>query len=188
MSLPVGTIVGMIGVNPKSPPAGWLYCDGSSFSGTEYPDLAEILSNNKLPNLVGLTMFGASTNGGAYPASSLGYTQGSGQNQDGTYGNTQHTLSQTEMPSHQHFGFGEGYSGFALGQIGDKHYQGSKGGMDTDNYYYGTTFTGGVQSNTTTQSTNNAFSLFQPSFAIYFFICAGSNNSASLKTQRSAHV
>ncbi|HVZ54322.1 MAG TPA: tail fiber protein [Pseudolabrys sp.] len=172
MSLPVGTVVGMIGVNPKSPPTGWLYCDGSTFDGITYPELAKVFPNNTLPNLVGLTLMGASS-GGPYPASSLGFGNGSYQNQNGTYGSAQHTLAVTEMPSHQHFGFGEAYGGWPFGELGAGA-MGSNGGVDNDNYYYGTTFTGGTDSNTSTQQPNNPFPLIQPSYAIYFFINATS--------------
>jgi hypothetical protein len=53
---------------------------------------------------------------------------------------------------------------------------GSSGGKDNDNYYYGTTFTGGTSSNTSTAQPNNPFGLIQPSYAIYFFINASSSN------------
>jgi microcystin-dependent protein len=178
MSLPVGTVVGMTGVNPNSPPSGWLYCNGSTFDGETYPQLAKVLGNNLLPNLIGLTLMGASS-GGSYPASSLGYGNGTQQNQNGTYGSAQHTLAQTEMPSHQHFGFGEAYDNWPLGIMGPKGQMGSSGGKDNDNYYYGTTFTGGTSSNTSSAQPNNPFGLIQPSYAIYFFINASTSSAAS---------
>ena len=177
MSLPVGTIVGMIGVNPKSPPAGWLYCNGSTFDGQTYPRLASILVNNTLPNLVGLTLMGAS-DGGPYPASSLGLGGGNQQNPNGTYGSSQHTLDLEEMPSHQHFGFGSNYSSWPLG-IFSAFQMGSNGGMDEYNNYFGTTFTGGTSSNTYGAQPNKPFGLIQPSYAIYFFICASSSSDGA---------
>jgi microcystin-dependent protein len=174
MCLPVGTIVGMIGVNPNSPPSGWLYCNGSTFDGQTYPRLASIFPNNTLPNLVGLTLMGASV-GGSYPASSQGFGGGNQQNPNGTYGSAQHTMALEEMPSHQHFGFGENFSGWPLGTNGAFQF-GSAGGIDQDNFYFGTMFTGGTNSNTTSAQPNNAFSLIQPTYAIYFFIRASLSN------------
>lgn len=178
MSLPVGAVVGMIGANPSSPPAGWLYCNGSTFDGVKYPELAAILNNNTLPNLVGLSLIGASVpgTGSPYPPSWLGAAGGNQQNANGTYGNGTHTMALEEMPSHQHFGFGEGYDNWwPFGQIGSGSYPGSNGGRDGDNYYYGTTFNGGVLQNANSVQPNNAFGLIQPSYAIYFFIKAMSD-------------
>jgi microcystin-dependent protein len=172
MSLPVGTVVGMIGVSPLSPPSGWLYCNGSTFDGVTYPELAKSLGNNTLPNLVGLTLMGASS-GVPYPASALGFGNGNHQNQNGTYGNEQHLLTEPEMPSHQHFGFGEAAANWPFGDI-EFGQMGSKGAIDYDNHFYGTSFTGGNQSNTRTHQPNNPFPLIQPSYAIYFFINATS--------------
>jgi microcystin-dependent protein len=174
MSLPVGTIVGMIGVNPNSPPSGWLYCNGAPFDGQTYPRLASIFPNNTLPNLVGLTLMGASV-GGSYPASSQGFGNGNQQNPNGTYGNAQHTIAMEEMPSHQHFGFGENPGNWPFGTMGVFEL-GSSGGLDVDNRYYGTSFTGGTSSNTPSAQPNNSFGLMQPSYAIYFFIRASSSN------------
>ncbi len=189
MSFPVGTVVGMIGVNPDKPPDGWLYCNGDPYNGVEYPLLVDVCPDNTLPNLVGLTLIGAGTNkNGKYPASSLGSANMKGQNPDGTYGSALHVLQMDEMPAHQHFGFGEGYENFPLGQIGNKQYQGSHGGQDSDNYYYGTTFAGGDSPDPTIAGNNVGFDLFQPSFAIYFFIYAGSTNISALKTLGGAHV
>jgi microcystin-dependent protein len=175
MSLPVGTVVGMIGQNPSSPPAGWLYCNGSTFDSQQYPELAKIFSNNTLPNLTGLTLIGASQ-GKPYPPSNLGNGGGTYQNSDGTYGSATHTMSIWEMPSHQHFGFGESSSTWPLGTTNYDE-MGSKGGIDYDNRYYGTTFAGGTDIATTGPMPNNAFALMQASYAIYFFICASSDNA-----------
>lgn len=172
MSLPVGTIVGIIGANPSSPPAGWLYCNGGSFDGLMYPDLAAILPNNLLPDLVGRSLIGASLPGAYYPPSWLGAGGGNQQNSDGTYGHDKHTLTLEQMPSHQHFGFGENYSSWPFGTLGPPNNPGSHGGQDNDNYLYGTSFTGGQTQNGPWASPTTAFGLIQPSYALYFFIRA----------------
>lgn len=172
MSLPVGTIIGIIGANPNSPPAGWLYCNGRTFDGETYQDLANILSNNVLPDLVGLSLIGASLPGASYPPSLFGPGNGNQQNADGTYGTDTHMLTLEQMPSHQHFGFGEGYGDWPFGIFWSNQQKGSKGGEDTDNYYYGTSFSGGNYNLDGSKTTNNAFGLIQPSYALYFFIRA----------------
>jgi hypothetical protein len=133
--------------------------------------LAAKLSNNRLPNLVGLSLIGASPPGASYPPSSLGPGNGNQQNADGTYGTDTHKLTLEQMPSHQHFGFGETNNNWPYGTSGSKNQLGSKGGEDTDNYYYGTSFSGGQQQDDGT-FTANAFGLIQPSYALYFFIRA----------------
>ena len=53
------------------------------------------------------------------------------------------TLTEAEMPAHQHFGFGESTGNWwPFGEIGENE-PGSKGGIDRDNFYYGTTYAGG---------------------------------------------
>ena len=179
MSLPVGSIIGIIGVNPDMPPDGWLYCNGGTFDAARYDELARIFSNNVLPNLVGLSLIGASRAGGSYPPSSEGVGTGKQQNANGTYGSESHTLSLQEMPSHQHFGFGERYDGWPFGVL-DANQPGSKGAVDSDNYYFGTSFSGGKVQNGTTASENSSFGLIQPSYAIYFFIRATSRDAADV--------
>lgn len=179
MSLPLGAVVGMIGVDPQSPPDGWLLCDGSSFQAGKYPDLAEKIPSCVLPNLTGLTLMGASVGAAPYPASSLGKVNAA-QNADGSYGSSEKKLTLNEVPAHQHFGFGE-HGDFPLGQTGNNNYQGSAGGGDRDNNYYGTTFAGGKDGSevATTRTDNSPFSLLQPSYAIYFFIQATVDNPFS---------
>lgn len=58
-STPAGEPVGMIGVWMKAtPPAKHLILDGSSFSGTTYPDLAAFLGGTTLPDLRDRTVYG----------------------------------------------------------------------------------------------------------------------------------
>ena len=57
-SVPVGTIVAYLG-HKNDIPDGWLLCDGSSFSESDYPRLKQHLGGTNLPNLQGLTLIGA---------------------------------------------------------------------------------------------------------------------------------
>lgn len=49
LSVPVGTILPFGGnkqENPSNLPAGWLYCDGTSYAVLDYPDLFNVIGNN----------------------------------------------------------------------------------------------------------------------------------------------
>lgn len=179
-SFPIGTIVPII-ASPTSPPTGWLCCNGQHFDPSLYPDLASHLGSNTLPDLQGRTIIGASAT----------YTQLS------TTGLPEVTLTLDQMPSHQHYGWGEvgGFPGLGFGASVKQGYLGS-GKYDSDNYLYGSTFSGG-QTDDTNQKIpvsvpysvpddspyrytlnapvqNNAVSVMQPSMAINYFIYAGS--------------
>ena len=52
------------------------------------------------------------------------------------------TLSESQMPAHQHYGFGENLTWHMGSQKGGQ--EGSSGGQDTDNRYYGSSWAGGV--------------------------------------------
>lgn len=54
-NVPVGTITAYWGA---SAPAGWLLCNGGSFSAGTYPDLATLLGGTTLPNLKGKVVVG----------------------------------------------------------------------------------------------------------------------------------
>lgn len=128
--LPVGAIIAYGGA---SAPNGWLICDGSQLNGATYPNLVAVIGN-KLPDLRSRFIVGAG-NGAAltgYPLNSTGGLEAV-------------TLTVNQIPAHQHFGFGEAYPEWPLGITG-KNEMGSHGGKDNDNYYYGTTNTGGSQS------------------------------------------
>ena len=66
-------------------PQGWLALDGSSFSGTEYPELAALLGGTTLPDFTDRFVIGAGTK-------SLGSTGGTPTK----------TLATTNLPSHTH--------------------------------------------------------------------------------------
>lgn len=54
-TIPVGVINAYYGATA---PAGWLLCDGSSFSSASYPTLAALLGGTTLPNLKGKVIVG----------------------------------------------------------------------------------------------------------------------------------
>jgi len=113
-------------------PNGWLLCDGQAINPNTYPALCALVGPN-VPDLRSRFLVGAGQGAGLsnYPLKSSG-------------GAENVTLSVNQIPSHQHFGFGEAYDNWPLGLQG-KNQMGSKGGADNDNYYYGTTSTGGGQ-------------------------------------------
>jgi microcystin-dependent protein len=92
---PIGTIICFAG---QSVPSGWVLCDGSELSKTEYPKLFSVIGNiygspaNSgnfvLPNLQQRMPLGKSN------SNSLGYTSG----------NSTITLSTNQLPLHSHTG------------------------------------------------------------------------------------
>lgn len=96
-SFPVGTVT-MFAV--PSPPTGWLVCDGSAVSRTDYADLFEVIGTSygvgdgsttfNLPDLQGRVPVGLDT--GQTEFNTLGKTGGA----------KTHTLTIDQMPSHSH--------------------------------------------------------------------------------------
>lgn len=95
-TLPVGSI---IAYSSDTIPNGWLLCDGSSFSTTSYPELFEAIGvtygwdderNPKLPDLRGKVTVGKDSTDTDF--NTLGKTGGE----------KTHTLTVSEMPSHNH--------------------------------------------------------------------------------------
>jgi microcystin-dependent protein len=171
-SIPLGTIVAFtLGLN--NIPPGWLYCDGQSTSGYALYSFMKIT-----PVLSGLTLIGS---GGSYKFGSTG-------------GEATHTLLETEMPSHQHFGWGEAFESnwgnngsniaHGISQSVDRTYRGS-GKTDEDNYLYGSTFAGGnlVTTIDTTagkaglnRGTTSPHNNMQPYYVVDYIIYAGDYN------------
>ena len=60
---PCGTISAFYGTTA---PAGWLFCDGSTFNATTYAELNTLLGGNTLPDLRDKTIMGRTTTGAAY--------------------------------------------------------------------------------------------------------------------------
>jgi microcystin-dependent protein len=100
--VPVGTIIPWAGA--ALPADGkWLECNGTTFNGTNYPELSAVLgdtwgthsgSNYYLPNLQGRVAVGSGT--GNDGTDSCTFTFGT------SGGKYNHTLCIAEMPSHQH--------------------------------------------------------------------------------------
>lgn len=168
----------------SKPPPGWHYCDGSPINSSEYPELAEILDGTNLPDLRNLTIVGAGNN----------YVLGT------TTGSESVTLTMAQMPSHQHYGWGEMANqgeGCGFGASQQNSYDGADG-IDHNNYLYGTTWAGGnaepdikvkytdaggkEQSSDTwsSPSDNDSFSVIQPSIALNYFIFLGTKVNPKL--------
>jgi len=99
-------------------PSGWALCNGA----------------NGTPNLTDRFVIHADADSGGT------------NNVNGTGGSHSVTLTEAQMPSHKHYGFGDTYSYWTYGVSGGPNQMGSNGGADYDNYIYGTTNTGGGNS------------------------------------------
>jgi hypothetical protein len=56
VGVPIGTVIMWAVANP---PPGYLVCDGSAFTASQYPELAQVLGVTNVPNLVGQFIRGA---------------------------------------------------------------------------------------------------------------------------------
>jgi microcystin-dependent protein len=145
--------------------------------------LAGLLSEGCLPDFRGRVLIAAGE------AATVDGTNYAAQT---NYGNPTHTLTSEEMPSHQHYGWGAagqknniGYYGMGFGASSKSGYLGDQHDADYDNYLYGSTFAGGTGNTSLTislagggvtytmASDNSAFDLLQPSYALNFYIYAG---------------
>jgi microcystin-dependent protein len=172
-TFPIGTVVPIFFANSTSPPEGWLLCDGSEIP-PNYTELAEKVPNGFLPDLRDYVLVGA----------------GSSYTESQKIGVATHTIDETEMPSHQHFGVGSTYNnvnGFYESSSGSyRGFDGNKSGC----YLWGTSFTGGTGIDGNGSGTgkipttngkasyvfcgnNNPISLMQPSYAVNYYIYAG---------------
>jgi microcystin-dependent protein len=139
-SVPLGTVVAFAG---STPPAGWLLCDGSTVSRTQYAALfaavgvtyciGDAVTTFKLPDLRGRVVVAVGAGGGL-----------SSRVVGRTFGEEQHTLSEQEMPVHHHTGTTEAanklgpilteYSGTGGGPRGFSYSGVSGGGADIQNH------------------------------------------------------
>jgi microcystin-dependent protein len=97
--LPIGSIIAYAGSSLPSgilsyssnpiPPSGWMWCDGSSYSKSDYPELYSVIGltfGSNVPDLRSRTIIGSNS---TYPLGSVG-------------GEEQHTLTIDEMAQHTH--------------------------------------------------------------------------------------
>jgi microcystin-dependent protein len=125
--MPVGSIVAFYGAIV---PEGWLRCNGDPVpSDAKYDELRN-LGITKTPDLRGRTLIGE----GQGPGLTMRALRVSS-------GFETHKLTVPEMPSHQHFGFGENWSEWPDGTQGAGKW-GSAGARDQDNNLFGTTSEG----------------------------------------------
>lgn len=134
-------------------PDGWLLCDGSEVSKTDYPYLYEAIrdlwgvpnssSNFKLPNLVGRVPVGY--NSADTDFAPVGHTDGE----------KMHKLTEAEMPKHRHYLSASVYRDSSK-KILEKGSQGYPNGTRYSNYVGG----------------NEAHNNLQPYAVIKYIICA----------------
>ena len=152
----VGTVKMFSG---STAPQGWLICDGSAISRSEYAELFSAIGTTygsgngtttfNIPNIKGRTVVGLDSNDTDF--STLGKT----------LGEKTHTLTIDEMPSHSH-NFNGGWS---TGSVAEKYSYGSVNTAST----YGVENTGG----------NQPHNIIQPSIVLNYIIKA----SATTTTQ-----
>lgn len=100
-------LVGMVSdfAAPLDPSTGWLACDGAYYNITDYQDLYNVIANNydtggepsgtfRVPDLRGRVRAGLNDSSGRLPSWA--------DSEAGTGGESDHTLTTTEMPSHTH--------------------------------------------------------------------------------------
>ncbi len=97
---PPGTVVAWAGTG-AAPPDGWLFCDGTAFSGTSYPALQTALGGTTVPDLRGRVIVGVDPTSSRITgalANTLGQTGGVDVNNQVPA----HTHSITNDPGHNH--------------------------------------------------------------------------------------
>jgi microcystin-dependent protein len=178
-NIPMGTVVAFM-LNSNNIPMGWLPCNGTEIP-SKYQELITALGSVTTPNLSGRTPIGTGTTTDAN-----GFPLTVSLNDTG--GEFTHKLTEAEMPSHQHFGWGEhGQGNWGTGLSNQNVYTGSQK-TDTDNNLYGSTFTGGTYDSESSQiSTSNgtthtakgnveAHNVVQPYYVVNFIIYTGEDS------------
>ena len=136
-------------------PAGWLLCDGGTFSGTAYPDLQSVLGGTTLPDLRDRFPIGVS---GTKAVKTTG-------------GNASITQTVAQMPSHTHGHPHTHETGMAIGTIRE----GTAASTPSIMYPTAGGTNTGPESVTATQSagSGSAMNILNPYFAVNFIIYAG---------------
>ena len=178
-NIPIGTILAYCSRVEDLFGSGWLLCDGAKIPD-KFDDLREALSSPNTPNLLGRTLIGA---GEGTDANGDKKTFALNES-DGVYNIT---LTEAQMPSHQHFGWGgDGKNNDRNWATGNTQNHNFKGIADPSHqsYLWGSTFSGGQYTNplpvsnetvtSQSQGTNTSHTNLPPSYAINFIIYAGS--------------
>ncbi|QOT19902.1 hypothetical protein HMI59_24080 (plasmid) [Paenarthrobacter sp. YJN-5] len=151
-----GVPVGFLGQWPTAtPPAGWLICNGGTFSATDYPDLNAVLGGNTLPDFRDRSPVGAS---GTKSVTTTG-------------GAASITLTTSQMPSHVHAHPHNHATGMAIGTIREGT------SASTPSIMYptaGGTNTGPESpTNTNSAGSGSSVNVQNPYFTVNFIIYAG---------------
>ncbi len=85
-------------------PDNWLFCDGTTFTATDYPTLNTVLGGNTLPDLKGRMPIGVGQQSNTkWDESAFTYTSnGTDFSVADSGGTEEHRLIQTELPKHKH--------------------------------------------------------------------------------------
>lgn len=179
-TVPVGTIMAFAGTTA---PLGWVICDGHDLIGTQFQALRDVLGADTTPNMVGRTVIGAGSMHHGVLKENTGFDQkanthydpphfpdGFGTIESGKKGGAwTHSLTQEEMPRHQHFGWGQhSLNGWDFGMSADSGHLGASS-SDRDNHHFGTSWTGGKKADNT-DSNGGAHINTQPYYALLYII------------------
>ena len=183
--VPVGTIISCA----TNPGGNWLLCDGSEIDSSNYPALTDMFGTH-LPNLGGMSLVGFGTRSDP-DGSKTSYKSNVFYGLDGT------TLTLENMPTHQHYGWGESTNSgqglvtdqkaWGFGTSTGSNWIGS-GSSDGGNFLYGSSWAGGVSkgdnvlvttykgenyaSFLTDANTTKPFLPIPPSYCIGFYVLA----------------
>jgi microcystin-dependent protein len=142
-SVPVGTIVAF-GGNADSVPSGWLLCDGTPYSGTDYPELYVAIGKNygsmggnifNVPDLRGMFLRGVDGGAGNDPDAAIRTANGNGET------DAPGSVQEDAIQEHQHqaadsYCYGEQHEGKDSNHVADNQWTTSWNW--TQNYSAGT--------------------------------------------------
>jgi hypothetical protein len=165
----IGTIIAAIWPSDKAQP-GWLFFDGTTVSAADYPALCNFLyQNTYLPDLRGRYLWGANSilTLQQYWSRTAGF--GMMPPQEVTNEDNMITLTQGNIPSHQHYGWGDNDGDWPYGTDWTQSVLGAAD-SDSGQPMYGSTYWGGDPNN---GDVTVPFSIFQPSYGVNYFIFSG---------------